>query len=67
MATMVMFLSVGIHISKMKCAEDGQLYFGTEVPSCSMEKEVSLLCKRTESNFMLYDRGGKTMLSGNQR
>ena len=41
MATMVMFLSVGIHISKMKCADDGQLYLGTDVPSCSMEKEVA--------------------------
>ena len=41
MATMVIFLSVGMHISKMKCADDSQLYLGTDVPSCSMEKEVA--------------------------
>ena len=41
MATMVIFLSVGMHISKMKCADDGYLYLGTDVPSCSMEKEVA--------------------------
>ena len=41
MATMVIFLSIGMHISKMKCAADGQLYLGTDVPSCSMEKEVA--------------------------
>ena len=41
MVTMIMFLSIGMSISKMKCAEDGALYFGTEVPSCSMEKEVA--------------------------
>ena len=27
----------------MKCAEDGQLYLGTEVPSCSMNTE--LMCE----------------------
>ena len=44
--TMVMFLSIGMNISKMKCAEDGTLYFGTEVPSCSIESEV--LCEKNE-------------------
>ena len=39
-AFLVMFLSIGLNISKMKCAEDGRLYLGTEVPSCSMETEV---------------------------
>ena len=37
---LVMFLSIGLNVSKMKCAEDGTLYLGTEVPSCSMETEV---------------------------
>ena len=41
MVTMVMFLSIGMNISKMKCTDDGQLYLGTNVPSCSMEKEVA--------------------------
>ena len=45
-ATIVMFLSIGMNISKMKCAEDGALYFGTEVPSCSIESEV--LCEKNE-------------------
>jgi len=39
-AFLVMLLSIGLNISKMKCAEDGTLYLGTEVPSCSMETEV---------------------------
>ena len=39
-AFLVLFLSIGLNISKMKCAEDGRLYLGTEVPSCSMETEV---------------------------
>ncbi len=46
MATTVMFLSIGMNISKMKCAEDGALYFGTEVPSCSIESEV--FCENNE-------------------
>ena len=46
MATIVMFLSIGMNISKMKCAEDGALYFGTEVPSCSIESEV--FCENNE-------------------
>ncbi len=41
MATIVISLSIGMHISKMKCADDGQLYLGTDVPSCSMEKAVA--------------------------
>ena len=43
MSTMVLFLSMGVNISKMKCAQDGALYLGTEVPSCSVENEV--LCE----------------------
>ena len=39
-AFLVLFLSIGLNISKMKCDEDGTLYLGTEVPSCSMETEV---------------------------
>ena len=40
MAIMVLFLSIGMCISKMKCADDNQLYFGTSVPSCSIDTEV---------------------------
>ena len=48
-AFLVMFLSIGLNISKMKCAEDGTLYLGTEVPSCSMETEV--LCGSHEEKI----------------
>ena len=40
MTILVVFLSMGVNISKMKCAQDGVLYLGTEVPSCSVENEV---------------------------
>ena len=40
MTLLVIVLSLGIHVSKMKCAEGGAVYLGTEVPSCSQEKEV---------------------------
>ena len=46
MAAIVIFLSIGIHISKMKCARDGQLYLGTEVPSCSMDTEVMCVAEQ---------------------
>ena len=36
----VVFLSMGINISKMRCDETGTLYLGSEVPSCSEENEV---------------------------
>ena len=49
MATMVIFLSIGMNISKMKCAEDGQLYLGTEVPSCSMDAE--LMCEAKQDKI----------------
>ncbi len=41
LAVFVLLIAVGVNISKMKCDDDGALYFGTEVPSCSMEKEVA--------------------------
>jgi len=40
MSILVLVLSLGIHISKMKCNEDGDLYLGSSVPSCSMQNEV---------------------------
>lgn len=40
MALLVMVLSLGIHVSKMKCDKGGSVYVGTEVPSCSEENEV---------------------------
>ena len=55
MATMVIFLSVGMHISKMKCAADGQLYLGTDVPSCSMEKEVACQAKQEKVSCCMIE------------
>ena len=40
MAVFILSISIGVNISKMKCNEDGDLYLGSEVPSCSMENEV---------------------------
>ena len=40
MAGFILFISIGMNISKMKCDEDGALYLGIEVPSCSIENEV---------------------------
>ena len=40
MAVFILSISMGMNISKMKCDEDGSVYIGTEVPSCSVENEV---------------------------
>ena len=40
MTIFVVFLSMGVNISKMRCDEAGTLYLGSEVPSCSEENEV---------------------------
>ena len=48
MATIVLCLSIGIHISKMKCAVDGQLYLGTTAPSCSIDTKVMCMDEQEE-------------------
>ena len=40
LTALVVFLSMGVNISKMRCDEDGSFYLGSEVPSCSMDNEV---------------------------
>ena len=40
MAVFILSVSMGMNISRMKCDEEGNVYFGTEVPSCSVENEV---------------------------
>ena len=40
MTILVVFLSMGVNISKMRCDKTGSLYLGSEVPSCSEENEV---------------------------
>jgi hypothetical protein len=39
-AVFILFISMGMNISKMRCDEAGTLYLGSEVPSCSMQNEV---------------------------
>lgn len=46
MAVFILSVSMGMNISKMKCDEDGALYLGSEVPSCSQEQEVQ--CKQVQ-------------------
>ena len=40
MAVFILFISMGMNISKIKCDEDGGVYLGTQVPSCSEKNEV---------------------------
>ena len=49
MAVFILSISMGMNISKMKCDEDGALYLGSEVPSCSMENEV--ICIRAQEKI----------------
>ena len=46
MAVFILAISMGVNISKMKCNEDGDLYLGSSVPSCSMENEV--ICNKEQ-------------------
>ena len=39
LATFVVFLSVGVSISKMQCSKDGKIFIGAEIPNC-MEKQA---------------------------
>ncbi|MBT3612429.1 MAG: hypothetical protein HN522_05765 [Flavobacteriales bacterium] len=40
MTVFILSVSMGMNVSKMKCDEDGSVYLGTQVPSCSEENEV---------------------------
>ena len=37
---LVIFLSIGVSISKMECSKDGKIFIGTEVPNCMKEQEI---------------------------
>tara|TARA_B110000908_G_scaffold96943_1_gene114529 strand:+ start:56 stop:514 length:459 start_codon:yes stop_codon:yes gene_type:complete len=50
MAVFILSISMGMDISKMKCDEDGVLYLGSEVPSCSMENEV--VCAKEQEKVL---------------
>ena len=49
MAVFILAISMGMDISKMKCDEEGTLYLGSEVPSCSMENEV--ICTKAQEKI----------------
>ena len=46
MAVFILSVSMGMNISKMKCDENGSVYLGAEVPSCSEEYEV--MCNKEQ-------------------
>jgi len=44
LTTFVLFLSIGIHISKMGCLEDSRIFIGKEVPNCmQLEKTACII------------------------
>jgi hypothetical protein len=49
MGVFILSISMGMNISKMKCDEDGALYLGSEVPSCSIENEV--ICTKEQEKI----------------
>ena len=40
MTILVVFLSMGVNISKMKCDKSGRVFIGTETMSCSADKDI---------------------------
>jgi len=49
MAVFIITVSMGLNISKMSCSQDGSLYLGTEVPSCS--EEVDAICEMEQEKI----------------
>ena len=54
-AILVLLLSIGMNISKMKCADDGQLYLGIEVPFCSIEKDIDCESKQNKVSCCIIE------------
>jgi len=40
MTILVVFLSMGVNISKMQCDKEGRVFIGTETMSCSASKDI---------------------------
>ena len=40
MTILVIFLSMGVNISKMQCDKSGRVFIGTETMSCSSDKDI---------------------------
>lgn len=43
LTTFVLFLSIGIHISKMGCSEDSRIFIGKEVPNCTQSEKTACI------------------------
>jgi len=41
MSVLVMFLTMGTHISKMQCSKGQSIFLGQEVPNCKINKKIS--------------------------
>lgn len=41
LSTLVVFLSMGVSISKMQCSKDGRIFIGSEVPNCIQKEELA--------------------------
>lgn len=57
---LVVFLSVGVSISKMQCSKDGKIFVGTQVPNCMQIEEMActddlkeFYCCTKEDNLQL--------------
>ncbi len=46
MIVFILSISMGMNISKMKCDDDGNVYLGTQVPSCSERDEI--VCNKAQ-------------------
>ena len=46
---LVLFLSMGVSVSKMKCSENGELFLGKKVPNCIENKDVSCFLEEDAS------------------
>lgn len=48
MATFVVLLSMGMHVSKVQCKKGSKVFIGTEVSNCKMKKEIVSCCKKKQ-------------------
>ena len=59
LSALVIFLSIGVSVSKMHCAqkqcsEDGKIFIGTEVPNCIDKKEIA--CNMVFNNITCCEK-----------
>lgn len=48
MATFVLLLSMGMHVSKVQCKKGSKVFIGTEVANCKMKKEIVSCSKKKQ-------------------